>query len=703
MPTSAQKSPTLLIPPHPSTAVTAALTANPNAGFGDYVQSTATRHVPTAAEASAPPAPKRTIIDPKSGAMRIVPDVSKMPGGNLFTGPSAASRHEAAYPTEDRYQVQNDSITGSDTKQEQRERVSVLQKVRWAFENDPVVESVELFKRRFCEPIKWRAKHGDQDQKKRLTDFITKEMEAGRCDWSLEDDLPTLVKSSVIDWALDGDLFFNMIQPNGADTFYMQSIRAHRVGHEAGGSTLTDGALDISKEMWDLFEIRGPKKGRPRYREVGGIVLDSRNRRQGIRVYKDKVVDSPFQLGRNKEVSKTIPWGQTLQLMDKRHTDRVREFSRWVTSIDPIMDLKQTWDYLQITLKAQAGMPFLQTNKKPANAGLPIDPKTGRPTLTRKLDPAGNNVEMPSQVIPGRIQQMPMGAELVDFVAKRPNAQFKDCVKHLLHMGAWPSEIPYPILFDASGVNGGALRLENDKAASAFGGIRRVLRTTVLDKWIRAKIRIGIETGHELLRGFEMKDLSDLCIGEWSFPTLPTADEKYRSAAVIQSWAAGHCSTDDVVGPQGKSADEVLKEKAQETRNKATEARAIQAEFPEMSFHQALDHLGMVGPNGSVPYASYAGQATNKDNGTNAAGDENDGNNSHTKAQSHQEPTAATGVTFDPNGLALLEVSERVAEMETQFEEVSGQLEMFSEFIADGESSEKARPPRKKVEPKSEG
>ena len=522
--------------------------------------------------------------------------------GDIFSGPAElhGGLRDAAYKTHERPQSEA-PLLSSDGKVENRERIALMKESRRLFENVAAVKGAEKVHSRFATPVMWYAATGDDDVDHVLNDYIAKQMESSNFDLAQEHDLPTSVGSAIIDWGVDGDVFANFVRPQGEDKFGVQWVRAHRVGKK-------DEALDVSDELSDKFRLRAPQ----RFTEVGGIVKDSRERRRAIRVYPIKRDESFL----TKEKPKTIPWAQVTQIYDPLKTDRMREVTRWNGAIPAIIDLEQTWRYLQATIKQQVASPIVKKTKDGKV------PKTSRkrPSLDENTPTVGTDEKPLKEIVPGQFQYLRNGEEIADFTMQRPNATFFDCVEYLLRTGALAIDMPYPFVFESKGLNGGTLRLENSKAAASMGYYRNIVRKRFLDEWVRAKILEGIRLG---ALPYSASQLSELAKGRWAWPELPTADEKYRDATTISLYESGLCSGQDVVGPKGTTIEAVQDQKDKESRRAVMLAMEAHKEFPLIPLDWWVDRISKVGPNGSISYRFPSD--VEEDDATSGDGSENDG------------------------------------------------------------------------------
>ena len=562
---------------------------------------------------------------------------------------------DAAYPTHER--PKNDSpLLSSDGSTENMERIELMRESRRMFENIGAVKGAEKVHSRFCSPVMWYAQTGDDDVDLALTTYIAKQMEAENFDMAQAHDLPTSVGSAVIDWGIDGDVFANMAKPRDSRRFRTQWIRAHRVGKK-------ETTFDVSDQFNDLF---GLAKKPQRFKERAGIVVDSLGRRRAIKVYPENP-DEPFL---SKPKAKAIPWNQVCQIVDPLKTDRLREVTRWNGAIPEMVDLEQIWRYLKATIKQQVAAPVIENNK---DGRAPR--KNVRPSLDGK--PAQVDSERPDlkEMIPGMIQYLRPGEKLSDFAMQRPNASFFEAVEYLMRSGSWAIDMPYPFIFEAKKLSGGALRLENNKAGASIGYSRKVVTKTFLDCWVRAKILEGIRIG-EL--PFKVSQLSELAKGRWAWPELPTADEKYLNQTTISLYESGLISGQDVVGPKGTTIEAVQDQKEKETRRIVKKAVALHEEFPIIPVDWFVDRLSKVGPNGSIAYRFPSDvEAENAKNGKNPGDGDGTGGGGETNTRSEGEIAKAIFDTRMANvETAVASVQTEVAKTGQRQEEMMEQLEL---------------------------
>ncbi|MEM7603161.1 MAG: phage portal protein, partial [Verrucomicrobiota bacterium] len=389
--------------------------------------------------------------------------------GDIFTGPaeSHGGLRDAAYATGERPKSDR-ALLSSDGKTENMEREELMKESRRLFENVAAVKVAEKAHSRFCSPVMWYAGTGDDEDDLVLTRYIARQMEADRFDIARAHDLPTSVASAIIDWGVDGDIFANMVTPRNSDRFRVQWVRAHRVGK-------SDKTIDVSEEITAAFRQRAPQ----RFREIGGIVVDSLDERRAIRVYPA----NRNMMAGVTEKPKTIPWSQVLHLVDPLKTDRLREVTRWNSAIPEIVDLEQTWRFLKATIKQQVAAPIVETSKD----GRP-KPSQRRPSLDSSSSEPSDEKPPLREMVPGQFQYLRDGEKIADFTMQRPNATFFECVEYLLRNGSWAIDMPYPFIYEPKGMNGGTLRLENSKAGASVGYSRGKVTKCLLDPWVRAKI-----------------------------------------------------------------------------------------------------------------------------------------------------------------------------------------------------------------------
>ncbi|MEM7699797.1 MAG: phage portal protein [Verrucomicrobiota bacterium] len=491
---------------------------------------------------------------------------------------------------------QDCSLTDSDNQIDSRERVALMGLARGGFEDIPHIKHATRLEGRFTTPVSWESTVCDEDVALRLTKFIAQQMEADQFDFSEAADLPTMIRAARHGESIDGDIFLNAVTPRGEQYSRIEPIRAHRVGSEEAGF------FDVSSELQEKLGIRDTNK---KFREHSGVVLDQRNRRRFIRVSK---------LKRNQEVnllsskdSKLIPFRQIFQIYDPAFTDRVREVTVWNTALRPMRHCRQIWDALRVTLQGQVSSPFVyqnETGKAPSRrSNIEGGNEARRKTAVEK-----STGKRPVAMSPGQIQYLPLNHQIVDFKAQRPNASFFDCMRHIYECGALAQDLPYPMTVNSREYGGASLRYEIDQGRASIGNTRTRMTRQFLKGWVRMKIAEGIRAGD---LPYRMSQLDELSVGEWYWPTMPVADEKYSNDVTQKLYSQGFCSGSDITKPKGRPLKSVQQERGKELKSAIAVAKEVHAEHPDIPLLACLDRVQAgPNPNGSAVWKNDTGQAS---------------------------------------------------------------------------------------------
>jgi lambda family phage portal protein len=223
---------------------------------------------------------------------------------------------------------------------------------------------------------------------------------------------------------------------------------------------------------------------------------------------------------------------------------------------------------------------------------------SGAPLPSSILDRGiGNNAGMQSIAIaPGEILYGQPGDEIDFLASERPNPNLMAFLNDLLREGALGLDLPFGFVYDASGIQGTAVRLISEQAKRTFERWQGHLQRAFLERVKNAAILSGIAQG-----AIDWTD--DFDNGKWIFPAHPTVDIGRESDANLAENRQALKTAEDIFGEQGKDAEEEQQIIGAEAERIIRIAQRVSRDTG-VSFEVALNLIQMVTPNQSSGAAS---------------------------------------------------------------------------------------------------
>ena len=373
-----------------------------------------------------------------------------------------SSAYEAAQANYSRG-IEGSPLRPSYNEEDERDRVQMMKETRQLRKDYQPIEHGIKEVAKYISPKAFRSTIPDRDAAKLVNDYIAKHMEAERFDYAQANDFSCGIRGLLLDFFTDGDAFGRMIRPRGERGFYTQTIRADLIG-----------GVDGSDVMRMLTE---PTKAKSRYRVISGAVLDSRMRRIAWEKYREIGQGKRYSAA-GYEFEARIKGRALFQVFDPDHSDAIRGITPFHGSIAPIKDIKTIWDYEQDSQKAYASLPYFVKNDtgtaKKSRVGSRLDNSNESKCPTCEKDPC-KCAPRTEEVEGARLIYLKYKEEIQAFQHNRPNGTFLEFSKWLLSQGAMSLSLPYSILYDASGLNGGALRFELGRATTSILYLRNMV------------------------------------------------------------------------------------------------------------------------------------------------------------------------------------------------------------------------------------
>ena len=456
----------------------------------------------------------------------------------------------------------------------------LLSASRFLFTNQPLVRSAIMEQASYSFPIEPQFTGSDKKWGKTAALWLH-DWESNCCVRGGAYDGQSISRLRLIGRKIDGDITTVLVQDDDGWP-RIQLIRAHRIGSRSD--------LDGNSER-----KVGPYKGRE---ERNGVITDKYGRMIAVHI-----------LGKKPEEDRFIAAGSAFMSYRPTESDQSRGIPELCASIQNYADIKRLREYEMRAQQLQASYAVVERNE------------TGQADLAEAaftlpdsaVDPSGSPSGLVTKTYgAGTVQYFKaMSGSGLELVApSRPGKDAQD----------WEDKIVTQAFLAMEWEPSLGAALKEPGGAWARVILQKVNRAIQGNVDVEAKAK-RIETAFALATAIENGLLpapSDGDFWSWNFKsTVPalTADSGNESSADRDAYKLGLDSLQGIITSRGEWWEELREQREIELRDLLTRAKAVQGDFPELTFTEALDLLEQRTPNGK---ASQPPAANGDDSGKTA-------------------------------------------------------------------------------------
>ncbi len=288
-----------------------------------------------------------------------------------------------------------------------------------------------------------------------------------------------------------------------------------------------------------------------------------------------------------------------IYLAEHNRPDEVRSMTNLIHALEPLQDLYEILSFATTSAKKNSEIAALiQTTT-------PNDPPGLGPMLSVAMRPStpaqGGQPASPQQMITreqiygggGKIPILRPGEEFKSYAHGQPSPTIREWAEFIIRGIAVGKGMPFEVLWSPESIGGANTRMILGLLGFRLAEIRKTLRERKLRRvrfWILAK---GIKSG-------DLKYSPDLLKCSWTpkFSDLTVdagRESKERRANVI----AGLDTWTGYYSDNGEQYDEQVLVRQAEIALQCESARALCAQYPELSFEMALARIALLSQNAS--------------------------------------------------------------------------------------------------------
>jgi capsid protein len=443
-------------------------------------------------------------------------------------------RHAGAYPNDYRDNRSPLSTGSGVTAKADRERRALMWNAIELIENSGLASSIRSKLINYiCGTIRIQARTGVASINSQYEDYL-RVMLGKRIDYAGQLTFRQQMGLGVGGQVVKGDFGLNIVR-EGPDLLF-QGIESERIGHP--------------------YEWRAT----PTY--FGGIELGAGNRRLAYNLYKRDPSSGMFAFDIRVPSHNQVGLPNFLFSINKLSFDEVRGISCFKTAINNIDYIERIREYeLQALAWASSQSGVYYTNNGQLPSELPFDEQSNE---TDQF----SNVLTRFSARPNTITAMGIAERVEMFNNERvhPNvlAMYRSTIRDI----ACGFNLSYGFVYDMSGLTGPGVRFHSSQDKRTIVAWRNDLSEDVLTPAITLTLGNGIAMG-------DIPFHPDFTNFGFLFPELPTIDVGRESQSGINEYLECLTTGADFVGEEGKSIDEIQRQKSAEIESLIQRAKEI--------------------------------------------------------------------------------------------------------------------------------
>ena len=404
----------------------------------------------------------------------------------------------------------------------QRDRIQTMWEGRDLAENSPVCKSIldktELYA---FGKILYQPTTGDHVVDRQYSDFIKQRSKKVnlRENMSLRKFVQMLYRSAF----RDGDIGVQPVDSEGS--ILMNPIECDRIGNPS--KTVT-----YSKEYVSGLHL-DPNTGRIKFAEV----------------YERS--DSGLYIN-----PQMIPGHQFWHIPLFNRFDQWRGVTGFYAVLTRLRDLAETFGYEISAVKWASSIAGLITRK----AGLASEDEEDYYASSLPSIASEARQNRLKTIQPAALEYLEEGEDFKQFMNQRPAAAWQGFLQMMIREICIGAKLSYSFGYDASGVQGTALRLDSQQAKRTFQDTQTTAEEQFLDEWVQLQLADGIVK----------KDIPphpNWKSGKWRYGAHPTVDVGRESAANLAENRQAVRSGDAITSEEGENIFEVQAQIADEAAN----------------------------------------------------------------------------------------------------------------------------------------
>jgi hypothetical protein len=436
-----------------------------------------------------------------------------------------------------------------------------MSSARWVLGNVPLIRGALMEQASYSFPLEPHYR-GDKKNKK-----WAKEAKSWLHDWKQNSDIKgapfnarTAARIRLLGRKVDGDIGRILTFDENSDYPRLQFVRAHRLG-------TTDAEAEKCK--------RGPYRGK---KIKNGVIVDDYCRPLAYRILGERGSDGNMEYV-------DIPASNFLLTFNPEFSDRSRGISEMMVGMASIVDHRRWRENEMRAQQAQSQNALTEDNDEGEA------PPGGDYTLKRI---SGVSTAVLDNGLT-RYYRSGSGGKLELVRPDRPGPgclAFEDRILTALFYG-----IEWDPFF--------AIAIKEPGGAWARTIIQKVQRAIALNQWIEAQAQRAEDVWALSRAIYTLKILppppdGDIFSWDYSGPAKLTADSGNDESAKREKYRLGILTMEKWASEDGDWWEETRDQKEVELRDKLTRARAVQKDFPELSFQECCNLIEQWTPNSGL-------------------------------------------------------------------------------------------------------